>query len=157
MKKALSLILALVLWLSLSFSLCACGNKTIELTTENIDQYIACAARYKNHRDLHYLTPNNLGESCDIDFHAYPIQQGSFSNVKITVQANVPNEFPGTTAAPWVLDGKKGEPIQFTFQLSANGEYSYVYAIECYGNASDLYGDCELTIISVSGTFTPAN
>lgn len=156
MRKALSLILALILCLSL----CACGDKTpqsIELTTENINQYITILAAYNNYRATHGWDMGYYHGNCDIDLQAYTVAPGDFSNVEITIQVYVPNDAGDPGEYPWCpLGGEPYDPVQFTFRISSAGTYSHSHAIECYGPSSDLRGNCNFTIISVSGTFIPA-
>lgn len=159
MKKVLSLILALILCLSL----CACGDKTpqsIELTTENINQYITILAAYNNYREeCFYLTDivRVYHSYCDVDLQAYTVTPGNFSNVEITIQVYVPNDVGDPGEYPWCpLGGEPYDPVQFTFRISSAGTYSHSHAIECSGPSTDLRGNCNFTIISVSGTFIPA-
>ena len=168
MKKALPIIIAVVAVAAILVSciiLFTGGNKegdktpeSIALTTENIDQYIAIEATYNGYREYQRWAPGLYWGECNINLQAYMTKPGTLSDVEITVLASVPNDAGDPGEYPWCpLDGEKGDPVQFTFRLSTTGEYQKTYAIECNGPSSDLRGNCDLTIISVTGTFIPAN
>ena len=160
MKKAISMLLVLVSCALLCLPLCGCSseNKTVTLTTENIDQYIAIVATYNNYRETSsYIVSGNYHGWCDIDLQAYATVPGAFSSVEITFLVDVPNKAGNPGEYPWYpAGGDKGNPVQFTFRLPTTGEYSHSYPIECDGVTTDLTADCEFTIVSVSGTFAPA-
>lgn len=169
MKKALSLVLILTMCLSF----CACGNsnnktkqkvlstpetttkKSIRLTTDNIDDYIAIRGEYKNgkyHRDFldYYIS------TADIDFQAYSIASGTFDNVEITVNVDL-SEKEGALGNKWHLTNSESRNVEITFKMPANGEYSSTYSIECDRSTAKLSGSSKLEIVEVSGIFIPNN
>lgn len=152
MKKLLSLMLAAALALSLT----ACGGskkpQEIELTTENIGDYISFSGEFTDseyHQTLLYYISTST-----IDFQAYSTTAGTFNNVEITLQANIDNE--GAIGEKWRLADTEDTGVEFTFKMPSSGDYSHSYGIECDRNTSRLKGSCDFTVVSVSGTYTPA-
>ena len=158
MKKFISMLLAVILCLSM----CACGAssspaapKEIELTKDNIGDYITISGEYKNgdyHSTILYYV-----STADLDFKAYSTVAGSFSNVEITVRADL-SEKTGAIGEKWhMADSEDKSKVEFTFKMPANGDYSTSYGIECDRATWKLSGSAKLEIVSVSGTFTPNN
>ena len=158
MKKFISLLLAIIL----CFSMCACGAssapaapKAVELTKDNIGDYISISGEYKNgdyHSTILYYV-----STADLDFKAYSTVAGSFSNVEITVRADL-SEKTGALSEKWhMADSEDKSKVEFTFKMPASGDYSTSYSIECDRATWKLSGSAKLEIVSVSGTFTPNN
>ena len=157
MKKIIAMLLVLVLCLSI----CACSStpstpstpKEIELTKDNINEYISISGEYKNgdyHSSLLYYI-----STADLDFKAYSTVAGSFSNVEITVRADL-SEKDGALGEEWhMADADDNSKVEFTFKMPANCNYSTSYSIECDRATWKLSGTAKLEIVSVSGTFTP--
>lgn len=157
MKKLLALMLAA----ALALSLVACGggdgsggaaSKGVELTTENITDYIALSGEFTEseyHQTILYYVSTSI-----IDFQAYSTVSGSFENVEITVRANIDDT--GVLNEQWHLADSEEPGVEFTFKLPANGNYTHSYGIECDRNSGKLKGSCDFTIVSVSGTYMPA-
>lgn len=157
MKKLLALMLAAALALSLA----ACGggdssggaaSKEVELTAENITDYIALSGEFTEseyHQTILYYVSTSI-----IDFQAYSTVSGSFENVEITVRANIDDT--GVLNEQWHLADSEEPGVEFTFKLPANGNYTHSYGIECDRNSGKLKGSCDFTIVSVSGTYMPA-
>ena len=126
--------------------------KEIELTKDNIGEYIAISGEYKNgeyhHSFFYYIS------SADLDFKAYSTVAGTFSNVEITVLADLSKE-KGVLGEWHMADSEDDTKVQFTFKMPANGDYSNSFSIECDGQSLALSGTAKLEIVSVSGTFTP--
>lgn len=153
MKKAL----ALILTAALALSLAACGGskkpQEIELTTENIGNYISFSGEFTDseyHQTILYYVSTST-----IDFQAYSTAAGAFSNVEITLRANIDNE--GAIGEKWHLADAEDTGVEFTFKMPSSGDYSHSYSIECDRNTSKLKGSCDFTVVSVSGTYTPAD
>ena len=162
MKKLIALLLVAVICLSLV----ACAGKKqpiaptendapqpIALTEETIGDYIAFTGSFSDsllQRVLHNVSSHSV-----LNFSAYPTVPGSFSNVEITVQANIPDSASGYH---WNRkDVENDSSVEFTFKLSATGTYENSYAIVCGFCSELLSGNCDFTIVSASGTFTPSN
>lgn len=158
----------MVLAIILCLSMCACGGsgstaaptepaapKEIELTKDNIGDYISISGEYKNgdyHSSLLYYI-----STADLEFKAYSTVAGSFSNVQITVRADL-SEKNGSLSEKWhMADSEDKSKVEFTFKMPANGDYSTSYSIECDRATWKLSGSAKLEIVSVSGTFTPNN
>lgn len=155
MKKILSLILAVMVCLIFA----ACGGETetepeaVELTKENIGEYIEIRGEYKNgdyHAGFLYYT-----STADLDIQAYSIVPGTFDNVKITVKANLQDKGEDSITK-WHLAGTDGDSVKITFSMPSSGTYSSSYRIECDRNTWKLSGSSKLEIVDVSGTFTPS-
>jgi len=129
--------------------------KEIELTKDNIGEYITISGEYKNgdyHSSLFYYI-----STAELDFKAYSTVAGTFSNVEITVRANLSKEM-GALSEKWhMADSEDKSKVQFTFKMPANGNYSTSYSIECDRQTLKLAGAAKLEIVSVSGTFKPNN
>lgn len=127
-------------------------DETIELTKENISEYIAIRGEYKNgtyHKLLVYYT-----STADLEIQAYGVASGTFDNVKITVKANLKDkeDFLGK----WHLTNIDADSVTITFHMPSSGTYSSSYSIECDNCARKLSGSSELEIVAVSGTFKPS-
>lgn len=153
MKKILNLILAVVMCLTFV----ACGGEsepeTVELTKENIGEYIEIRGEYKNgdyHSGILYYT-----STADLDIQAYSIVSGTFDNVKITVKANLKDKGEDIMGK-WHLADTDGDSVTITFSMPSSGTYSSSYSIECIRNTRKLSGTSNLEIIDVSGTYTPS-
>lgn len=158
-----------VVFLSLMmlFSIAACGSgesavteeespepTSIELTETNVGDYIAFEGEYTDssyYKSWYYYISNST-----VDFKAYSVVPGSFSNVEVTLRLVVDSEKEGMLNEKWHLIDTEDDVIEFTFRMPAGGEYSSSYEIECNRCAWALKGDCEFEIVSVSGTFTPS-
>ena len=157
MKKLLALMLAAALALSLT----ACGggdgsgaaaSKEVELSTENIEDYIAFSGEFTDseyHKTILYYVSTST-----IDFQAYSTVSGTFENVEITLRADIDDT--GAFNEQWHLVDSDEPGVEFTFKMPANGTYSHSYGIECDRNSGKLKGSCNFTIVSVSGTYLPA-
>ena len=91
MKKLLALMLAA----ALALSLVACGgggdggSKEVELTADNIEDYLSLSFETSNLRALNILG-TDFGSLQDITISAYAVQGGSFNNVQITFEITLP-------------------------------------------------------------------
>lgn len=162
MKKILVILLSASLFLSLAA--CTAPNldgasetkscpQPVALTKENIGDYISIRGEYKN-GDYHAGAITNIS-TADLDFQAYSTVSGSFENVEIKVRANL-SEHQGALGERWhLVNSENKDSVEFSFKLSASGEYSSSYSIECYRNTGRLAGNSELEIIAVSGSYMP--
>ena len=158
-KRTISII-SLVLSSILVFLLCSCGNsashnsKTVSLTPENINDYISIQGRYLNgdyHSALIYYI-----STADLELQAYNTAAGTFDNVEITVVANL-SDRGGALNEKWHLDGEESTQVLISFKMPSSGQYSSTYSIECLRCTDILSGPADISIKSVSGTFTPSN
>ena len=166
MKKIISIFLIFMICISV----CACSDSAtsnndninkdnsdlsattpkIELTKSNLSQYISISGTFTNSRYEKGLLVYTSYST--IDLSAYGIASGSFDNVKITLRANIDSY----NIYDWHLsDEKEGTPIEITISMPSSGNFKQTYDIECDSNTSKLKGNCDFTIVSVSGTFTP--
>ena len=147
MKKALSLFLVLIMCLSL----CACGsdtdtdtksvstekeeNKAIELTTENISEYLVIKYHYSDKE----LGPIVAYASATVTIEIYPIKGGSFNNVNLILNTTIGNhwevaesdssyKYLKTLNAEWSDDTWK-EMLITEIQLPADGKYTETHTI----------------------------
>lgn len=154
MKKIFALFLAVIMTLSLT----ACGgetkNKEIQLTTDNISNYLAFEFDYsKVERE------NTLGISfgyTDITMKSFAVSAGSFDNVEITVEIPLTNGW-SVSSSDKAYDENNSEMVICSFRLPASGEYTDTHDLI----AAMVYKDpdssnIKYTITSVSGTFTPS-
>lgn len=152
MKKLFALMLAA----TLTISLISCGGgsekpKEVELSKDNIADYISFSGEFTDseyHQTLLYYVSTST-----IDFQAYSTVSGTFENVEITVRANIDDT--GAIGEKWHLADSDEEGVEFTFKMPASGEYSHSYGIECDRNTNRLKGNCDFTVISVTGTYIP--
>ena len=124
-------------------------EKGVELTTENIGDYIAFSGEFTEseyHQTLLYYVSTST-----LDFQAYSTVSGTFENVEITVQANI--EDTGSLGESWHLADTDDSAVEFTFKMPSNGEYAHSYSIECDRSTNKLTGSCDFTVVSVSGTY----
>lgn len=167
MKKLIALFTVIVLCLNL----CACASTSetsgnnisteetpatvvepIPLTADNITDFMSISGEYTEseyHKTLMYYVSTSV-----IDFQAYATSAGTFDNVEISVRLNVDG---GALGTDWHLADTDDDYVKLTFKMPANGNYSHSYSIECDRNTSKLKGSCDFTILSVSGSFIPAN
>ena len=155
-------IIALLLALCVCFSLCACGTtknetpettepKSIELTTENISQYL----------NIVIGEVVDTGDSIDttlIEF--YPLQPGDFTNVEIVLSIKVDNDFELSSAIGATLETEEESEHKgtLTFKLPVDGRHKIdikLWDRLGWGDTHD--GIYEYTFTSVSGTFIPNN
>lgn len=162
MKKIIALLLALCV----CFSLCACGTtknetpettepKAIELTTENISQY------------LNIVIGEVIESTSEVNYHdtapieIYPLQAGDFSNVEIELSIKIDREYVLEDAIGATLETEETESGwpragTLTFKLPADGRYKIdVKGWDWNGWASSDDGIYACEITRVSGTFTP--
>ena len=155
MKK----IVALLLVLTMCFSLVACGGtKTpseVQLTVENINDYLAFEFDYSKVK-----RESKLGISfgyTDITMRSYAISAGSFSNAEITVEIPLTNGW-SVSSSDEAYDKNNDEVLVCSFELPVSGEYTDTHELIASMVFSDPDGkNVKYTITSVSGTFIPAN
>lgn len=150
MRKLIAMVLPLFLVM-----LCACSSDVsstassekegVSLTTSNYREYLNIEAQMGEVSEIDLLgTP--IYKSV-VRLNVYPIQGGTFSNVKMKVESSLP--------AGWrVDDGENSKTAVFNFTLPASGSFSKEIEIECWGIKLD--GDsCYSTVNSISGFFVP--
>ena len=161
MKKLLALMLAA----ALALSLVACGgggdggSKEVELTADNIEDYLSLSFETSNLRALNILG-TDFGSLQDITISAYAVQGGSFNNVQITFEIPLPTLGDSyalfkVAASDDAYDQNNETILAFTVSLPANGEFSEVHTVgsDLSYNLDDY--DIEYTITEISGTFNP--
>ena len=156
MKKIITLLLVLCM----CFSLCACGTtksetpettelKSIELTTENISQYLNVVTD-------EFVWTSTWSGIKTIEF--YPLQPGDFANVEIVLSIKVKNdiELHSAIGATLETEGESEYIGTLTFKLPVDGRHKIDIALwEQWGGVYN--GFFEYTFTSVSGTFIPNN
>ena len=161
MKKLLALMLAA----ALALSLVACGgggdggSKEVELTADNIEDYLSLSFETSNLRALNILG-TDFGSLQDITISAYAVQGGSFNNVQITFEIPLPTLGDSyalfkVAASDDAYDQNNETILAFTVRLPANGEFSEVHTVgsDLSYNLDDY--DIEYIITEISGTFNP--
>lgn len=153
MKKLLALILAA----SLAFSLAACdggdgGSKEVELTADNIGDYLSLSLETSNLRAQNILGVN-FGSLQDITLSGYAVQGGSFNNVQITFEIQLPEFAFEVAQSDDAYDENNEETLTFTVRLPANGEFSEVHTVSSSVSYDLGDYDIEYTIKEISGTF----
>lgn len=134
------------------------ATKTVEpiqLTRDNINNYINMRGEYKNgdyHKNLFYYV-----STADLEFQAYSTVPGSFDNVEITVRVDLSDK-DGQIGENWhIVNSADESKVEFTFKMPSNGQYNSSYSIECNRSTWKLSGNSKLAIVSVSGTYIPNN
>ncbi|NBI68332.1 hypothetical protein D1646_16300 [Pseudoflavonifractor sp. 60] len=161
MKKLLAFILAA----ALALSLVACGGggdggrKEVELTADNIEDYLSLSLETSNLR-AHNILGTNFGSLQDITISAYAVQGGSFNNVQITFEIPLPTlgssvELFTVAESDDAYDENNETTLTLTVRLPANGEFSEVHTVgsSLSYNLDDY--DIEYMIKEISGTFAP--
>ena len=133
------------------------SQNAIELTKDNIKKYIRFDGEFSNSR---YDGKKEL-EQATLEFQAYPVVQGQFNNVEITLRVSSYNEyyeFLERHGYYWHLAGTDSsiKNIELSFSLGADGRFSKNYSVECstyiYG---DLIGSGIFEVVSVKGSYIP--
>ncbi len=162
MKKALALLLALVMCLTLAA--CGGGNtnenteakkESIELNVDNIKSYVAFDGEFTNGTYTKSIV--NWAEAT-LEFQAYPTAAGKFNGVEITLVCTSNDHtftYMNSFGNYWHLSDDDRDEIRITFTLGVDGKFSKNYSVECLNNTGILSGDCDFKIISVKGTFIP--
>ncbi len=183
MKRMLVLLLALVMLLSM----CGCQSnptptettkaKEIQLTVDNIEEYITLSFQVKDVERKDgglYITAGGT-----VEFQAYSIQPGAFSNVNIVIHPLLFQDCRTCGDDPVIPSYKdifgygysfdddsreyndSTEKISFT--LPSSGNYSTQYMLNCCYCDYDTHPRplkdgmfLDYTIISVTGTFIPS-
>lgn len=130
----------------------------IPLTVDNLTDFVSISGEYTESGS--YETYLFHVSTSVIDFQAYATSAGTFDNVEISVRLNVDGGGAGgAMGTNWHLADTDDHYVELTFKMPANGNYSHSYNIECNDiySYSTLKGACDFTIVSVSGSFIPAN
>lgn len=160
MKKIIAFLLALCV----CFGLCACETaknetpettepKSIELTTENISQYLNIVIG-----DVVDTGDNLSYDTTSIEI--YSLQPGNFANVEIVLSIKVGNNYDLSSAIGATLETENESECTdtLTFKLPADGRHKIEIKLWDqlgWGNKNDGIYECEF--IRVSGTFIPNN
>lgn len=149
MKRIISVVLLAVL----CCSLCSCGKtKEVELTTENIGEYLEIDTTYGKH-ETHKSIGINFTYT-DVYLKLYPIVSASFNNVEITLEIACPSEWK-VTSSDSAYEKANDTRMVLTFKLPADGKYEETHNIGRAMWAKAPEKDCTVKIISVSGTVIP--
>ena len=135
--------------------------QAIELTKDNITEYIKFDGSFVDGTYTMGVYVN--WADAKLEFQTYPIQDGTFSNVEVTLIATSDNDtftYMNDFGNYWHLeDAKEGEDkeIKFTVTLPLDGKFQKTYEVTCSNNTGELEGDCDFIIVSASGEFKPNN
>ena len=163
MKKLMSFMLAVIMLLTLA----ACGgnggqtanatqeptaiptqeNKIVELTPDNIEDYLAIKFSFTKPESIVVLGVN-CGDKSEMTTSMYSTRAGSFDGVEIKMEI--------TSNSYWKVSGETSWEIEF--RLPANGEYEHIQDI--YGSVLSSSPKEEIfsyRFISVTGSFIPIN
>ena len=132
---------------------------SIELTKDNIETYIEFDGSFVDGT----YTMGAIANWADakLDFKTYPMSDGKFNNVEVTLVATSDNDtftYMNAFGNYWHLeDAKDGEDkeIKFTVKIPSDGKFDKIYEVTCSNNTGELEGDCSFEIISASGEFIP--
>ncbi len=157
MKNVFTLLLALVMCLSI---LVACGEpEPIELTQDNISQYLRIRAYFDSNYETERKIVGYFGYGRLI-IECYPVQKGSFQNVSFVVQSEINSEssWDFSSSDPAYEENRNPKRICSEFILPASGEMSNshrIIACDLYGYPEAPFGEINLLAFAVTGTFIP--
>ena len=173
MRRALSLILALVMCLGL----CACGGKKVELTTDNIKEYLSIEATVVN-ADVDSSSGSvggfyykNYSGVATVKLEVVNQSGAKFANVSIVCELyTFPVFYKGGPAYGWeftsgnqqylneVTDSENYKSISISLPYDGNWSTTVNLELELYTSVSKLgvppseLSSCYVRIISVTGT-----
>lgn len=132
---------------------------SIELTKDNIETYLKFDGSFVDGT----YTMGAIANWADakLDFKTYPMSDGKFNNVEVTLVATSDDDaftYMNAFGNYWHLeDAKDGEDkeIRFTVKIPFDGKFEKTYEVTCSNNTDELEGDCNFEIISASGEFIP--
>lgn len=142
----------------------------VELTTDNIKEYLNISGQYgevKENKEIvgsyYYLCTYDS----DFTLITYSTVPGSFSNVSITLEVTLPFGWKVAGTSNGSFSQEKGSEytgyeVTITITLPTDGKTEKMYALsdagESYLKPFDLDNqEPFIRILSVTGTFTPAN
>ena len=157
MKRLLPLLLAILLVLTS----CGTTKQEVELTADNLSEYLEFTPRFENVTVNEYngTSYQNRFYYADFIFEYYAIRGGSFNGVEIKIEITFPDRwFVDNT---WDENGCLAEKIVTTIKLPATGSYkSDVYELlaqqDLHPNFQPAPEDIKVEsykILSVKGTF----
>lgn len=163
MKKIICAVLACILL----FCVVACDSsekvetttvttrQDVTLTKANIGKYLVFDGSFVDGRTISVLGGYFVGTNT-LEVKAYPIVSGKFQNVEITLLVTSDHyNFIGQYGYKWHLeDSEDTQKIEITFHVSADGNFSKDYSVEC-PMIHYLDGDAKFEVVSVSGVFIP--
>ena len=165
MKKK---ILSIILMLAMCFSLCACGNKDIELTKDNYSDYLEISAKSvtESNSDIAKLyLPGGGISSCSNVFYLKCDVKGvsqnyNYNDVKVTVKVKA-------TYEGIVWSTKETELREFEKEFTINTNISGNMKEDCISKEmiklddyivnGELLKNIEYEVVSISGTLSPVN
>lgn len=121
-------------------------SKRVQLTTNNIDDYLAI--EINDRPDGYYQK---------LTIKTFAVAGGSFNNAKVTLKFTLA---PGWSATSQTEPNISNEPEVFfcTFRIPASGDHTENHTL-FFISAGDFpgYNDFEYVVTEVSGTFVPAS
>lgn len=156
MKKALSLMMVLVM----SWSLVGCSlsgeAKEIELTKSNILDYVTISGRYMDFRTDYTVYEGEYVEflKVDFEFETEPVVEGRFEDVKIDCIIYIGNAGDSWMAYwPEEYANSEGGYIEVSLELPANGKFEERVELLEVDALIPYFSKDDIKILSVSGTF----
>jgi hypothetical protein len=170
MKKALSLLLALVLCLSL----CACGSKEnsngTELTLDNYSNYLTVSARLGDSGDV-YVGTANMGHGvkfsggwtyylykelfCAVDIKGVSTNF-NYNNISVTVRFTGKYQTADKGTYNWTFGGDIDKEVTVNCNIAGEGYVSEIVLTDKRYVMSDMT-DVKWEVVAISGTVTPAS
>ena len=149
-------ILALILVIALCLGLCACGGgkTTVDLTKENIEEYLDFSVSHSSARiqQTNIMGVNLSFSEVDVFLKIYPTVPGGFENVSISMKIHCPNNWE-VDSSDREYDPNDTSTMTFTVDLPANGEYNETHTIGRSYYAAAPSEICSIEIVDVSGSF----
>lgn len=157
MKKRIVLLLVLIMTLSL----CACGKdagkknddapKEVELTTDNIEDYLAFTFDYAEVTKKNNVLGIPHGYT-EITLSTYAVRGGTFNNVEITVEVPLSVGWEVSSSDKAYVEGD-ADTLTCSFRLPANGDYSETHDLSSI-TAIDPKTNVKYQITNVSGSYS---
>ncbi len=148
MKRVIPLVLVMAMTL-LTLSGCADGGKQVELTKENIYDYLEIGTSYGE-----YKTHTTIGVAfTDVDVYlkVYPVVSATFENVEITAEISCPIGWK-VNSSDSAYSKSDVTVMKFTFRLPSDGRFEETHSIGRSSWKAAPNEDCKIKIISVTGT-----
>ncbi len=161
MKKHITIAM-IILLVPMCVFLSACSSQSkqpqpIELTIDNIEQYLTMQFEYMNFKSTRLGDSSLSVGSVELLLSTYTARSGSFDDVSITLEISTIGWKATSTDAAYIEEDDESTLI-LNFKLPSDGRYNETLKFGSFPTSSkpDL-SYLMYTITNVSGTFIPAN